>query len=435
MKDGLIKAAVGTPEIRVADCAYNAASAAAAARRAAMEGVRILALPELCLTGYTCGDLFLQDTLIEGAYAALETVRRETEDLDMLLAVGLPVMWHGKLYNCAAVLCRGEVLGLVPKTHLPNYGEYYEKRWFAPAPEENGYLTGVFGEDVIPFGAKQLFHCEELPGLVLGVEVCEDLWAPCPPSITLAQAGATVLVNLSAGDETVGKAAYRRELVKNQSARLVCGYLYANAGEGESTTDMVFSGHGLIAEDGALLAEKPPFTGGFAVTDLDIGRITAERRRLTTFPAAVREGYLEQHLLPLPMRDAAHPDGAAVSLPAFAGGTGRLLRAGPADPVARACTAARPLGREDRRRGHLGRARFGARPARGGARGRSARPSARQRAGGDNARLRHDRSHEGQRGTPLRTARRELLLRGYRGRGRRALPRHRSGPRPARRDL
>ncbi|MBC3938496.1 NAD(+) synthase [Anaerotruncus massiliensis (ex Liu et al. 2021)] len=292
MKDGLIKAAVGTPEIRVADCAYNAASAAAAARRAAMEGVRILALPELCLTGYTCGDLFLQDTLIEGAYAALETVRRETEDLDMLLAVGLPVMWHGKLYNCAAVLCRGEVLGLVPKTHLPNYGEYYEKRWFAPAPEENGYLTGVFGEDVIPFGAKQLFHCEELPGLVLGVEVCEDLWAPCPPSITLAQAGATVLVNLSAGDETVGKAAYRRELVKNQSARLVCGYLYANAGEGESTTDMVFSGHGLIAEDGALLAEKPPFTGGFAVTDLDIGRITAERRRLTTFPAAVREGYL-----------------------------------------------------------------------------------------------------------------------------------------------
>lgn len=205
MKDGLIKAAVGTPEIRVADCAYNAASAAAAARRAAMEGVRILALPELCLTGYTCGDLFLQDTLIEGAYAALETVRRETEDLDMLLAVGLPVMWHGKLYNCAAVLCRGEVLGLVPKTHLPNYGEYYEKRWFAPAPEENGYLTGVFGEDVIPFGAKQLFHCEELPGLVLGVEVCEDLWAPCPPSITLAQAGATVLVNLSAGDETVGQ--------------------------------------------------------------------------------------------------------------------------------------------------------------------------------------------------------------------------------------
>ena len=210
MKDGLIKAAVGTPEIRVADCAYNAASAAAAARRAAMEGVRILALPELCLTGYTCGDLFLQDTLIEGAYAALETVRRETEDLDMLLAVGLPVMWHGKLYNCAAVLCRGEVLGLVPKTHLPNYGEYYEKRWFAPAPEENGYLPGVFGEDVIPFGAKQLLHCEELPGLVLGVEVCEDLWAPCPPSITLAQAGATVLVNLSAGDETVGKAAYRR---------------------------------------------------------------------------------------------------------------------------------------------------------------------------------------------------------------------------------
>ena len=152
-------------------------------------------------------------------------------------------------------------------------------------------------------------------------------------------------------------------------------------------------------------------------------------------PGRRPRGLPEQHLLPLPMRDAAHPDGAAAPLPAFAGGTGRLLRAGSADPVARACTAARPLGREDRRRGHLGRARFGARPARGGARGRSARPSARQRAGGDNARLRHDRSHEGQRGTPLRTARRELLLRGYRGRGRRALPRHRSGPRPARRDL
>lgn len=292
MKDGLIKVAVGTPEIRVADCAYNAASTVAVAKRAADAGVRILALPELCLTGYTCGDLFLQETLIEGAYAALEAVRRETEELDMLLTVGLPVMWHGKLFNCAAVLCRGEVLGLVPKTHLPNYAEYYEKRWFAPAPEENGYFEGVFGEDVIPFGARQLFHCEEMPGLVLGVEVCEDLWAPCPPSVVHAQAGATVLLNLSAGDETTGKAAYRRELVRGQSARLVCGYLYANAGEGESTTDLVFSGHGLIAEDGSLLAEKPPFAEGLAVTDLDIGRIASERRRLTTFPAAAREGYL-----------------------------------------------------------------------------------------------------------------------------------------------
>lgn len=215
---------------------------------------------------------------------------------------------------------------------------------------------------------------------MLGVEVCEDLWAPCPPSITLAQAGATVLVNLSAGDETVGKAAYRRELVKNQSARLVCGYLYANAGEGESTTDMVFSGHGLIAEDGALLAEKPPFTGGFAVTDLDIGRITAERRRLTTFPAAVREGYLSSTFslspceTPLTRTVPRYP-----FLPSPEERDG-CCEPGPADPVARACTAARPLGREDRRRGHLGQGSIRRSPcSAAGARGRSARPSARQR--------------------------------------------------------
>ena len=276
MRDGFIKVAAGTPQIRVADCRYNAEQIFTLMREADKQGVRVLALPELCLTGYTCGDLFLQDTLLRGAEEGLATILEATKHLDLLAAVGLPVRHQNKLYNCAAVLHRGEILALVPKTYLPNYG----KRWFEPAGPGDR-LFSFCGQEVY-LGSDVIFPCESMPGLTVGVEICEDLWASTPPSVALAEAGATVILNLSASDELVGKAEYRRRLVCGQSARLVCGYVYANAGEGESTTDLVFNGHNIVAENGALLAERR-FATGLTVSEVDVERLDYERRRLTTF--------------------------------------------------------------------------------------------------------------------------------------------------------
>ena len=234
MRDGFIKVAAGTPKIRVADCRYNAEQIFTLMRQAAHQGVRVLCLPELCLTGYTCGDLFFQPTLLQGAEDGLATILEATRNLDMVAAVGLPVRckWDHKLYNCAAVIHKGEILGLVPKTHLPNYGEFYEQRWFASG-EGKDFMVSLCGQEVSLCG-RGLFACEDMPNLVLGVEICEDLWAPAAPSSLLARAGATVILNLSASDEVVSKAEYRRQLVTGQSARLVCGYVYADAGEGLS---------------------------------------------------------------------------------------------------------------------------------------------------------------------------------------------------------
>ena len=245
MKDGFIKVAAGTPEIRVADCAYNAQASIALLRQAAEQGVHLLALPELGLTGYTCGDLFFQPALLEGAKKALLALREASRAYPATVTVaGLPLSAGGKLYNCAAVVHNGLILGVVPKTHLPNYGEFYEQRWFASASSWgrlHDYITISDGlpqeEDCVPFSAQQVFTCETMPAFRFGVEICEDLWSVEPPSVRLAKAGATVIVNLSASDETVGKADYRRSLVAGHAARLVCGYLYADAGEGESTTD------------------------------------------------------------------------------------------------------------------------------------------------------------------------------------------------------
>ena len=222
MRDGFVKVAAGTPKIRVADCAYNAGQVIALMEQAAEQGVKVLALPELCLTGYTCGDLFLQDTLLRGAEEALGTVLEATKELDILAAVGLPVRAHDKLYNCAAVIHRGELLGLIPKTCLPNYGEFYEKRWFEPAPGEEYFCLMLCGQTTY-LGRNQLFQCDEPHELVIGVEICEDLWASAPPSVTLAAHGATLILNLSASNEVAGKADYRRALVVGQSARLMCG--------------------------------------------------------------------------------------------------------------------------------------------------------------------------------------------------------------------
>ena len=289
MRDGFIKAAAGTPKIRVADCRYNAEQIFTLMREADKQGVRILCLPELCITGYTCGDLFLQDTLLKGAEEALSTILEATKHLDMVTAVGVPVKHRSKLYNCAAVIHQGKILALVPKTYLPNYGEFYEKRWFESCPQGDR-LFSYCGQEVY-LGADVVFPCETMPGLTIGVELCEDLWASTPPSVALAEAGATVILNLSASDEVVGKADYRRQLVCGQSARLLCGYIYANAGEGESTTDLVFTGHDLVAENGALLAERR-YATGLTVSELDVDRLEHERRRMTTFRSAPEGDYL-----------------------------------------------------------------------------------------------------------------------------------------------
>lgn len=281
MNDGFLKAAALSPSLRVADCAYNTSQILSQLKDAAARGVRLAVFPEFCLTGYTCGDLFLQRTLQQGALDGLQTLLDASRELDVVALVGLPLLVRGKLYNCAAVLCGGRLLGLVPKTYLPNYGEFYEKRQFTPGSTEVETVT-VCGQEV-PFGTSLLFRCRQMPSFVLGVEICEDLWSALPPSTFHALAGATVIANLSASDETVGKAEYRRTLVSNQSARLLCGYLYASAGHGESTQDMVFAGHDLIAENGTLLAETSPFEGGWAETELDCQRMESERARNTSF--------------------------------------------------------------------------------------------------------------------------------------------------------
>lgn len=289
MKDGFLKAAALSPSLRVADCAYNAEQILADLRSAAARGVKLAVFPEFCLTGYTCGDLFLQHTLQQGALNGLQYLLDESRVLDVVTLVGLPLMVHGKLYNCAAVFCHGQILGIVPKTYLPNYGEFYEKRHFTAGSTEVETIT-VCGQQV-PFGTSLLFRCRQMPSFVLGVELCEDLWSALPPSTFHALAGATVIANLSASDETAGKAEYRRALVSNQSARLLCGYLYASAGHGESTQDMVFAGHDLIAENGSILAQTVPFGGGYAESELDFQHMEAERARNTSFELS-REGYL-----------------------------------------------------------------------------------------------------------------------------------------------
>jgi len=283
MYDGFITAAAGTPHIRVADCRYNAEQIFTMIREAARQGIKILALPELCLTGYTCEDLFFQDTLLDGAEEGLRTILEATRHLDILTALGMPVRnrWDNKLYNCAAVIQKGEILRLIPKTYIPNYGEFYEQRWFASGKDVDT-LVDVAGERNVHMSPNVILECETMPNLVVGVEICEDLWAPEPPSTALARAGATVILNLSASNEVVGKAAYRRQLVVGQSGRLCCGYVYADAGEGESTTDLVYTGHNMIAENGALLAEHR-FSSGLTIAEIDVDRLVYDRRRMNTF--------------------------------------------------------------------------------------------------------------------------------------------------------
>lgn len=289
MRHGFLKIAAATPDIQVADCGYNAEQIIARIGEARAEGAKILALSELCVTAYTCQDLFLQRAMLDAAKAASEKIIAATAGSDMITIFGAPLEYQGKLYNCAIVAQQGRTLGVVPKTYLPNYNEFYEKRHFAAAPKETGEIK--LAGKTCPFGTKLVFQCEEMNCFSFAVEICEDLWSPNPPSVAHACAGAMLIVNLSASDENIGKEEYRRSLIKNQSARLVCGYVYADAGDGESTTDMVFAGHNIIAENGAVLAESPLYQNSMVLSEIDFQRLESERRRLTTFPAEQREGY------------------------------------------------------------------------------------------------------------------------------------------------
>ncbi|MEG1869539.1 MAG: NAD(+) synthase [Oscillospiraceae bacterium] len=289
MRYGFIKIGAATPKIKVAACKYNGQAILEEIMKAEALGVKVLVLPELCITGYTCGDLFLQKILIDGALEALMNICKNTIAINMLIVIGVPFMNKGKLYNCAAVLCNGKVLGVIPKTHLPNYGEFYEQRHFTPAPELNS--TVKLGEQEVPFGTKLLFTCTEIPELCVATEICEDLWVANPPSNAHAEAGATIIVNPSASDEIIGKDDYRILLLKGQSSRLVCGYIYSDAGEGESTTDMVFAAHNLIAENGVILSESKPFGDGFTVSEIDVNRLMMERKRLNTYYSRNKNEY------------------------------------------------------------------------------------------------------------------------------------------------
>ena len=300
MLDGFLKTAAATPTIRVADPAYNAQEIAGLLKQAAGQGVKFLMFPELCLTGYTCGDLFLQPLLLSGAEQGLAEILEESKSLPLLAAVGLPVAVEGKLYNCAAVFSQGKLLGLVPKLHIPNYSEFYEQRHFTSGAGTAGEVT-LCGQTV-PFGEKLLFRCEDFPLFTAGFEICEDLWVAQPPSGDLAEAGALVIGNLSASDEMIGKEDYRRQLVSSQSARLVSGYVYADAGYGESSTDLIFAGHNLIGENGSILTESKLFENQLVATELDLFKLAQERRRLTTYRQG-REGDFRVVSFSLPVEE------------------------------------------------------------------------------------------------------------------------------------
>ena len=289
MKDGFIKAAAATPRIQVADCVSNTREIIEKAKEMSQAGARILVFPELSITGYTCGDLFWQERLLTSAKEQLLKAAAALKDVEGLIFIGLPLVFDGKLYNTAAVLNRGNILGIVPKIHLPNYGEFYEARHFASGRGVEGSVK--IGDQEVAFGSNLLFTCEELPGLTVAAEICEDLWAPAPPSVAHAMAGATVIVNLSASDETVGKSDYRRALIKGQSARLLCGYVYATAGNGESTQDLVFGGQNLICEDGSVLAEAEMFQNQTIYGTFDIQKLCGERQRISTWEGEQCQGY------------------------------------------------------------------------------------------------------------------------------------------------
>ncbi len=289
MKDGFIKTAAASFDVTVADCVTNAEKITEIIKNEAKNGVQLLVLPELCITGYTCSDLFLQSELLNGAKEALKNICENTKSADIIAVAGLPISKNSRLYNCAAVLYKGEILGVVPKANIPNYNEFYEKRHFCHAPKNNSALT-LFDKE-IPFGTNLIFACADMKNFTFAVEICEDLWVAAPPSVNHAKNGANIIVNLSASNEVIGKCEYRRSLVSGQSARLVCGYVYCSAGDGESTTDTVFASHHIIAENGVVLKENTLFENGLIQTEIDVDRIDGERRKIGSYQTEVSPDY------------------------------------------------------------------------------------------------------------------------------------------------
>ncbi len=289
MKYGFVKVASVTPKIKVADCEYNINSAYDEVVKAEGKGAEIICLPELLITAYTCGDLFFQNSLQESAKKSLIKFSKMTENLKSLIFIGVPLIFEGSLYNCAVAIQGGKILSVTPKTNLPNYSEFYEKRHFT---EANLGLSGIINLGCeVPFGTNILICAKGDNRLKIAVEICEDLWSPLPPSSFHALAGASLIVNLSASDETIGKSSYRRELVKGQSARLLCGYIYTAAGDGESSTDMVFAGHNIIAENGTLLNESEIFENEIVISEIDIEKLFNERIKNTSFRSVDNSDY------------------------------------------------------------------------------------------------------------------------------------------------
>lgn len=292
MKDGFVKIACACPALKVADCDYNSDRIIELITSACLQGVKAVCFPELSITGYTCEDLFFQSTLIDSAKESLLRIAKQTSGLDIVSIVGLPFGFMGKLYNCAAVVFKGDILAIVPKTNIPNYNEFYEARHFSSGKDVD-FFTEIDGKEVY-FGVKRVFECENMPEFTFGIEICEDLWVGNTPSAKLAENGATVIFNLSASDEIIGKADYRRTIIKAKSGSLLCAYAYADAGVGESTTDLVFSGHSLIVENGSVLAERKPFgKENIVMCDIDVQRLVSERRRCTTFTSSDEYGVTE----------------------------------------------------------------------------------------------------------------------------------------------
>ena len=289
MDYGFIKVAAATPKIKVADVDCNTELICNQIDEAAKNGAKVLVFPELCLTGYTCSDLFWQSLMLDKVKEKTIEIVRYSKDYDMLIMIGIPYEYNGKLYNVGVVLHKGKILGMVTKKHLPNYSEFYEARHFTKGFEK--VVTVDFAGQKVPMGMNILFKCENRPDMVIGVEICEDLWVPNPPSIRHTMAGATIIANLSASDEVTGKSIYRRDLVAGQSARLICGYIYADAGEGESSTDLVYSAHNMIAENGRMLAEAKRFINQTVYGDIDLDRIKNERRKMTTYDSKDEEDY------------------------------------------------------------------------------------------------------------------------------------------------
>ncbi|MGN0621755.1 MAG: NAD(+) synthase [Porcipelethomonas sp.] len=283
MNDGFIKVACATPDLKVADCLYNSRKIIEMIKTADSSGVKVCVFPELSITGYTCGDLFFQTALLDAAKTALKNIIEAAKECETVFSVGLPFSHEGKIYNCAAVCCKGKLIGLVPKKNIPNYSEFYEARHFTPGIKSG--TADFFGEK-INIGTDCIFKCREMQDLIFGVEICEDLWVGDSPSVNLAKQGASLILNLSASNEVIGKADYRRIIVRAKSGSLLCVYAYANAGIGESTTDMVYSGHSIISENGAVSAESNMFEHGMIMFDADLKKINSERRRSNTFQNA-----------------------------------------------------------------------------------------------------------------------------------------------------